>query len=259
MIVSSLLTMDRLQRLCMPMYLISTGCNSSLAPDGQLPKLEIGICDLDLPNSEMVWIISINHFLRRLINSHIPPGKGRRGEKNPTGEAGRCPNSVAIPCYSPFLQLYCIFVFQFHERDLYISLHIIYIHRIHIYMNIKVEYTCTCWDKFLGPRWSCSWPGCHVSKRNIGNFPVSINVPHDHKHNISNQLISKHQVNSGFYAYFLFFLTLSEVDDVVTTNQILSIFFCFFFILYLIKVSCLPPIFQFSRPLGMEIACFMKC
>ena len=91
----------------------------------------------------MVRTVSINHFLRRLINSHISPGEGEERRKEPNRFAGGCPNGIAIPCSSPFLQRYWILVFQFHEILLYISLYIIYIHRIHIYMNVYIEYTCT--------------------------------------------------------------------------------------------------------------------
>lgn len=125
-------------------------------------------------------------------------------------------------------------------------------------MNVYIKYTRIYWDKLLGLKWSCSWPGCHVSKRNIGNFPVLVNVPRDQKHSISSQLISKHQANSGLCAYLLV-LSYPKWGSLCSLSPILSIFFCFFCILYLIIVSCLPPIFHFYRTLRMETACFMKC
>lgn len=95
----SLLTVDKLQQPC-PYCVFHQPC-----PDA-LP---------DSPDSELVGTITINHSLRRVINSHIPPEDGEGKKEEPNRDAERSPKDFVIPCSSPFLQFYCIAIFGFHE------------------------------------------------------------------------------------------------------------------------------------------------
>lgn len=55
------------------------------------------------------------------------------------------------------------------------------------------------WYKFLDPKWSCSCLGCHITNRNLDNFPVPVNAwPHQQCSTYTSQPIPKCQLNSAF-------------------------------------------------------------
>ena len=89
------------------------------------------------------------------------------------------------------------------------------------------------WNKFLGPRQSCSAESCHISKPNLDNFHVPVNVPPDQKCSMSSQTIPKCQVHSGPSH------SKQGYDYVAPINQVSSIFL--FLVLYSSSYKNLLP------------------
>ena len=80
-----------------------------------------------------------------------------------------------------------------------------------------------CWNKFLGPRWSCSCPGCHVNKP---NFHVPSNAQSPQKRSLSGQPIrsAKSTLSSSLTSWLL---ELSKGLTANTVHQALFPHCCF--------------------------------
>ena len=96
------------------------------------------------------------------------------------------------------------------------------------------------WNKFLGPRWSCSYPGCHINKPKLrwlfcpckcSSWPETTYIQSSNPQTPSKLWVFSPQIR----------LTMAPA------NQIFSVCLFLFFILYPIKASCFLPILKFSK------------
>lgn len=102
------------------------------------------------------------------------------------------------------------------------------------------------WNNFVGPRWSLSCPGCHLSKPKNWDFPVPVNTLPDQKRIICRQPVSWCQANSGLNHQ-------NKADCWPQPIRCTQVLCSLLIVLYPLRASCLLVYFV------CFIKCFIKC